>query len=237
MSKVVCRTIIPTAFAGNIFGKGGSVLNEMRDTFKAKISIPNSDGPERNVYVESMDVKDVASCTVALALRIQEDMQKINKSLGVDDIELRMLLHTSQAGHVIGHKGDNISALRKETDCKIKLHSLKCPMSTDRICQISGKVANVTDCLDKILADLTTTPLEGNVIQYDANMFNEREEYGGFKSWIIESATGKVMRRPPGDRDRYNDRYNDRGDRRYDDRRDRDDGGERRPRGYDRGLG
>ena len=86
MSKVVCRIIIPTAFAGNIFGKKGSVLNEMRDTFNAKISIPNSDGPERNVYVESATAPDVASCTVALTLRMQDDMQKINRSLGPDDI-------------------------------------------------------------------------------------------------------------------------------------------------------
>ena len=62
------------------------------------------------------------------------------------DCEVRILVHQSQVGSIIGRAGGKIKELRDITGTNIRVYSQCCPMSTDRVIQITGTnylIANV----------------------------------------------------------------------------------------------
>ena len=69
------------------------------------------------------------------------------------DCELRLLIHQSLAGGIIGVKGAKIKELRENTQTTIKLFQECCPHSTDRVVLIGGKPDRVVECI-KIILDL-----------------------------------------------------------------------------------
>ena len=54
------------------------------------------------------------------------------------DCEVRILVHQSQVGSIIGRAGGKIKELRDITGTNIRVYSQCCPMSTDRVIQITG---------------------------------------------------------------------------------------------------
>ena len=54
------------------------------------------------------------------------------------DCEVRILVHQSQVGSIIGRAGSKIKELRDVTGTNIRVYSQCCPMSTDRVIQITG---------------------------------------------------------------------------------------------------
>lgn len=82
-----------------------------------------------------------------------------NRDEGVD---LRLLVHQSQAGCIIGRGGYKIKELREVRFCHaslkfqqsglqtLKVYQMLCPNSTDRVIQLVGDVDKVIDCLQSI---------------------------------------------------------------------------------------
>lgn len=65
--------------------------------------------------------------------------------------EIRMLVHSSQAGGIIGRAGHRINELRKSTGAEIKVYAEKCPMSTDRVVAVSGDRDTVVGAVREIM--------------------------------------------------------------------------------------
>ena len=61
------------------------------------------------------------------------------------DCEVRILVHQSQVGSIIGRAGGKIKELRDITGTNIRVYSQCCPMSTDRVIQITG--TNPRQCM------------------------------------------------------------------------------------------
>jgi len=72
------------------------------------------------------------------------------------DLTMKMLIHQSQAGCVIGKAGNQLKEFRKEFDVDIKVFASCCPMSTERIVQAIGKTAGVTKCVIAVCKLLTS---------------------------------------------------------------------------------
>ena len=78
---------------------------------------------------------------------------------GPQDMEVRLLIHQSQAGGVIGKSGQRIKEIREATNAQIKVFAQCCPLSTDRVVQISGKIDQIADTVEQVLAtDAEFTP-------------------------------------------------------------------------------
>ncbi|XP_046688619.1 heterogeneous nuclear ribonucleoprotein K homolog, partial [Homalodisca vitripennis] len=56
---------------------------------------------------------------------------------------IRMLVHQSQAGCIIGKGGLKVKELREKTGARIKIYTNCCPDSTDRVVQITGRGNNL----------------------------------------------------------------------------------------------
>ena len=180
--KVVCRLLIPTRLAGALIGKRGETVNRMRMEFNCEISIPTSTTSERTLRVMSSEHKSVVSCIKAILDEIGEDLRRSGRVMEEEQTELRLLMHTSHAGYVIGQGGKNIKQLRTDTNCRIIINTEHCPYSTDRVCQISGTAEDVMSCVDKVLIMVDETPIKGEKSRYNANFANDKVDYGGYKS-------------------------------------------------------
>ncbi|OON16984.1 KH domain protein [Opisthorchis viverrini] len=160
-----------------------------RYMYSVKVMIPDSNGPER-VLVLDGDLGSVLEIFVENLERMQN-----NRDEGVD---LRLLVHQSQAGCIIGRGGYKIKELREQSGLQtLKVYQMLCPGSTDRVIQLVGDLDKVVDCLQAIAELLEGAPPKGSRQNYDARDADESiaADYGGWGVGNQNAALGLVQRR------------------------------------------
>lgn len=118
------------------------------------------------------------------------------------DCEMRLLVHQSQAGCIIGRAGFKIKELRERTGAQIKVYSQCCPESTERVVAIGGKPKIVVDCIETIHDLLQTAPPKGPNQPYDPLYWDEFmvPDYGGYSASEGGRGKGGPRGAPPGGR-------------------------------------
>ncbi|XP_006610127.2 heterogeneous nuclear ribonucleoprotein K-like [Apis dorsata] len=162
------RLLIPSKVAGSIIGKGGQNITKLRSQYKASIIVPDCPGPERVLTISS-DLPTVLQVLNEVVPNLEEvsvatrrgSHGKRNDSIngsrhGSDEIDVRMLVHQSQAGCIIGKGGLKIKELREKTGARIKIYSHCCPHSTDRLISICGKPTTCIECIRELIATIKT---------------------------------------------------------------------------------
>jgi len=177
------RLLMASKASGAIIGKSGANIKRLREAFKAGVTIPDCNGPERILTVTA-ELGTALEVLLDILPRTLEGPAGSNVPADptTADVEARLLIHQSQAGPVIGRSGSKIKDLREETKTNIKVFSQCCPGSSDRVVQISGKVEAVVDTIQRVLELGTESGIKGTVQPYDPFNFNEfgANEYGGF---------------------------------------------------------
>jgi len=190
--RVELRVLLQSKNAGAIIGKGGTNIKRLRTDFKASVTVPDSNGPER-VLTVSAELGTVLEVLLDVIPSLEDggDLQYKNKH-GEFDCETRMIVHQSQAGCIIGRAGFKVKELREKTGAGIKVYSTCCPNSTDRIVGITGKRKVVVGCVEEIIELLQSAPPKGPIQPYDPSFFDEfaAPEYGGFISSESRSSKG-----------------------------------------------
>ncbi|XP_072570123.1 heterogeneous nuclear ribonucleoprotein K isoform X5 [Paramormyrops kingsleyae] len=173
---VELRVLLQSKNAGAVIGKGGKNIKALRTDHNASVSVPDSSGPERILSV-SADIETVGE----ILLKIIPTLEEYQHYNGIDfDCELRLLIHQSLAGGIIGVKGAKIKELRENTQTTIKLFQECCPHSTDRVVLVGGKPDRVVECIKVILELISEAPIKGRAQPYDPNFYDETYDYGGF---------------------------------------------------------
>ncbi|XP_018365433.1 PREDICTED: uncharacterized protein LOC108762770 [Trachymyrmex cornetzi] len=145
------RLLIPSKVAGSIIGKGGQNITKLRSQYKASIIVPDCPGPERVLTISS-DLPTVLQVLNEVVPNLEENGSRH----GSDEIDVRMLVHQSQAGCIIGKAGLKIKELREKTGARIKIYSNTCPRSTDRLISICGKPTTCIECIRELIATIKT---------------------------------------------------------------------------------
>merc|ERR1719229_1034350 len=200
--RVELRFLITSKIAGVIIGRGGQSIKKLREDYAARISIPDSTGPERVMALEG-ELGTLMAMLSELLPRMEEasnhrggpgnedpnsggmGLPGDGYEMGESGVDLRMLVHQSQVGCIIGRGGFNIRELREKLPLKLlKVHPSVCPSSTDRVVQMVGPVEVVLQCTQKLTEMLETAPPKGPRNNYNARSFNEytAPEYGGYQS-------------------------------------------------------
>ncbi|XP_033507887.1 heterogeneous nuclear ribonucleoprotein K isoform X3 [Epinephelus lanceolatus] len=188
---VELRILLQSKNAGAVIGKGGKNIKALRTDYNASVSVPDSSGPERILSI-SADIETVGE----ILLKIIPTLEEYQQYNGMDfDCELRLLIHQSLAGSIIGVKGAKIKELRENTKTSIKLFQECCPQSTDRVVLVGGKTERVVECIKTMLELIAEAPIKGRAQPYDPNFYDETYEYGGFTVMFEERGGG---RRPMG---------------------------------------
>ncbi|XP_035247694.1 heterogeneous nuclear ribonucleoprotein K-like [Anguilla rostrata] len=186
---VELRILLQSKNAGAVIGKGGKNIKALRTDYSASVSVPDSSGPERILSV-SADIETIGD----ILLKIIPTLEEYQHYSGIDfDCELRLLIHQSLAGSIIGVKGAKIKELRENTQTTIKLFQECCPQSTDRVVLVGGKPERVVECIKVILELISEAPIKGRAQPYDPNFYDETYDYGGFTMMYEERG-----RRPMG---------------------------------------
>ncbi|XP_071446447.1 heterogeneous nuclear ribonucleoprotein K isoform X1 [Hetaerina americana] len=174
------RILIPSKVAGSVIGKGGHNITKLRTEYKASITVPDCPGPERILTICS-DL-DTALQVVTEVIPCLEDIPSRSGSPEDDEVDIRLLVHQSQAGCIIGKSGFKIKELREKTGARIKIYTNCCPQSTDRVVQISGRPSTCIDCIREIVTLVKNSPIKGLNNAYDPHNFDDfyAHEYGGY---------------------------------------------------------
>ncbi|NWR71782.1 HNRPK protein, partial [Centropus unirufus] len=176
---VELRILLQSKNAGAVIGKGGKNIKALRTDYNASVSVPDSSGPERYKALNSPMYFRTSRFIFLFSLYACEFQYQHYK--GSDfDCELRLLIHQSLAGGIIGVKGAKIKELRENTQTTIKLFQECCPHSTDRVVLIGGKPDRVVECIKIILDLISESPIKGRAQPYDPNFYDETYDYGGF---------------------------------------------------------
>nr|XP_020458019.1 heterogeneous nuclear ribonucleoprotein K isoform X2 [Monopterus albus] len=186
---VELRILLQSKNAGAVIGKGGKNIKALRTDYNASVSVPDSSGPERILSI-SADIETVGE----ILLKIIPTLEEYQQYNGMDfDCELRLLIHQSLAGSIIGVKGAKIKELRENTKTSIKLFQECCPQSTDRVVLVGGKTERVVECIKTMLELIAEAPIKGRAQPYDPNFYDETYEYGGFTMMFEERGNSRRL--------------------------------------------
>ncbi|KAJ6809479.1 KH domain-containing protein-like [Iris pallida] len=175
---VVYRILCPGGIIGSIIGKGGKVINSLRQETRAKIKVVDPfPGAEKRIITIYCHVKDKDSvdvdeddseplCTAQDALlKVHQTIVNALANNGDEDSdskrkeEAEILVPASQASNIIGKAGAIIKRLRAKTRANIRVspkdpsnvtHSLA--MSFDNFVQITGDTEAVKRALFAVSA-------------------------------------------------------------------------------------
>ncbi|XP_022938745.1 KH domain-containing protein HEN4-like [Cucurbita moschata] len=156
------RLICPTENIGGVIGKGGAVINQIRQETKAAIKVDSSATEEDDclINISSKEFfEDSYSPTLEAALRLQPRCsEKVERDSGIISFTTRLLVPTSRIGCLIGKGGAIITELRRLTKANIRILSKenlpKVALEDDEMVQISGDLDVAKEALVHIVTRL-----------------------------------------------------------------------------------
>jgi heterogeneous nuclear ribonucleoprotein K len=150
----------------------------MKIKYKSSVTVPDCPGPERVLSI----VSSIETLGDILRDVIGYIDDRAHNNSSEREVELRLLIHTSHAGGIIGKGGQRIRDLRDQTKAAIKVFSQCCPLSTERVCAIQGSSSVVINAIKTVLDIILASPIKGPVKLYDPYNFDVYAalEYGGY---------------------------------------------------------
>jgi len=179
--KFEMRILVPSKMAGSVIGKGGKNIQKIRTEFEAQIRIPDAPGPERVMAVVAANPEmavNVLQGAIPYMYEISEESYEDKQT----ERELRLLIHQSIVGGIIGKGGQKIKEIRENCGANIKVFSNCAPQSSDRCVQVNGSVDKIVPALQMIFDVVSNTDIKGHENHYDPNNFDAlyASDYGGY---------------------------------------------------------
>ncbi|KAI6181641.1 hypothetical protein M3Y98_00850800 [Aphelenchoides besseyi] len=179
--KYELRLLIPSKASGAIIGRQGSQIQSIREKYNANMQIPDRHTFER-VCTIVVQQERLIECFREILSRLGEELEKYNNKKASGEVEIRMLVHQSHAGAIIGRQGSKIKELREQTGAVLKVFQECCPLSTDRVLLISSQQDKLPDVLGVLIEFIREVPIKGVIKNYDAVNYDARLAYvyGGY---------------------------------------------------------
>ncbi|CAN1162981.1 KH domain-containing protein At4g18375 [Linum perenne] len=119
------RIVCPAGNIGGVIGKGGAIINQIRQESGAGIKVDSSaaDGDECLILISTKEVFDEQfSPTIEAALRLQPRCsEKTERDSGLLSYTTRLLVPTSRIGCLLGKGGAIINEMRQQTKATIRI--------------------------------------------------------------------------------------------------------------------
>ncbi|XVE68169.1 hypothetical protein DITRI_Ditri09bG0047300 [Diplodiscus trichospermus] len=160
------RLVCPTANIGGVIGKGGAIINQIRQESGAVIKVDSSttEGDDCLITISAKEFfEDTYSPTIEAAARLQPRCsEKVERDSGIISFTTRLLVPTSRIGCLIGKGGAIITEMRRITKANIRILSKenlpKVASEDDEMVQIAGDLDVAKEALVQI-----TTRLRANL--------------------------------------------------------------------------
>ncbi|GFY84899.1 RNA-binding KH domain-containing protein [Actinidia rufa] len=156
------RLICPAANIGGVIGKGGTIINQIRQESGAGIKVDSSavGGDDCIISISAKEFfEDTFSPTIEAALRLQPRCsEKVERDSGLVSFTTRLLVPTSRIGCLIGKGGAIITEMRRITKANIRILSKedvpKVAAEDEEMVQISGDPDLAKDALMQVTSRL-----------------------------------------------------------------------------------
>lgn len=166
------RLLMAGKEVGSIIGKGGEIINSIREESGAKIHISDGAVPERIVTVtgpteaifKSFDLISKKLDDEATSGSHKSDSGSSSSKTGT--VTLRLIVPASQCGSLIGKGGSKIKEIREVTGASVVVASEMLPNSTERTVTVSGSKSAISQCIYQICCIMLEFPPKGATIPY-----------------------------------------------------------------------
>ncbi|XP_057463372.1 RNA-binding KH domain-containing protein RCF3 isoform X2 [Actinidia eriantha] len=156
------RLICPAANIGGVIGKGGTIINQIRQESGAGIKVDSSavGGDDCIISISAKEFfEDAFSPTIEAALRLQPRCsEKVERDSGLVSFTTRLLVPTSRIGCLIGKGGAIITEMRRITKANIRILSKedvpKVAAEDEEMVLISGDPDLAKDALMQVTSRL-----------------------------------------------------------------------------------
>lgn len=156
------RVVCPTANIGGVIGKGGAIINQIRQESGAVIKVDSStsEGDDCLITISAKEFfEDTFSPTIEAAVRLQPRCsEKVERDSGIISFTTRLLVPTSRIGCLIGKGGAIVTEMRRLTKANIRILSKKnlpkVASDDDEMVQISGDLDVAKDALIQVVTRL-----------------------------------------------------------------------------------
>ncbi|KAF7820517.1 KH domain-containing protein HEN4 [Senna tora] len=156
------RLVCPTGNIGGVIGKGGAIINQIRQDSGATIKVDSSstEADDCLIAISTKEFFDETfSPTIEAAVRLQPRCsEKVERDSGIISFTTRLLVPTSRIGCLIGKGGSIITEMRRLTKANIRILSKenlpKIASEDDEMVQISGDLDLAKDALVQVLTRL-----------------------------------------------------------------------------------
>ncbi|XP_059670354.1 KH domain-containing protein HEN4-like [Cornus florida] len=160
------RLVCPTSNIGGVIGKGGSIINQIRQESGAVIKVDSSaaEGDDCIISISAKEVfEDTFSPTIDAALRLQPRCsERVERDSGLISFTTCLLVPSSRIGSLIGKGGAIVNEMRRTTKASIRILSKESlPRVADddeEMVQIAGELDVAKDALMQV-----TTRLRANL--------------------------------------------------------------------------
>ncbi|XP_059449221.1 KH domain-containing protein HEN4 isoform X2 [Corylus avellana] len=156
------RIVCPTGNIGGVIGKGGVIINQIRQESGAVIKVDSSaaEGDDCLITISAKEFfEDSYSPTIEAAVRLQPRCsEKVERDSGVISFTTRLLVPTSRIGCLIGKGGAIVTEMRRVTKANIRILSKenlpKVASEDDEMVQIAGDLDVAKDALMQVVTRL-----------------------------------------------------------------------------------
>lgn len=183
------RLLIPSKMAGSIIGRAGANIKELRSRNDANVRVPDNPGPERIMWVQAKDCETAINVIEQSLPFMFEDASnsksrenQYGEAKSTMTQEVRLLIHESIVGGIIGRGGSTINQIEKESGSKVHAYQTCAPQSSDRCVVVRGRPDQIISALKQIMAFLATREVQGSHNMYDPINFDcfYADVYGGY---------------------------------------------------------
>ena len=173
--NLTLRMLMSGKEVGPIIGKGGEIINSIREEAAAKIHISDGACPERVITVTGpTDAIFKAYSLICKKLEDEDNARSERRGSERDEepnarkegLSLRLVIPASQCGSLIGKGGSKIKEIREVTGCSVQVASDPLPGSTERMVTVTGSRDSVTQCVYHICCVFLESPAKGTTVQY-----------------------------------------------------------------------
>ncbi|CAF4222607.1 unnamed protein product [Rotaria sp. Silwood2] len=165
------RILMTSRDAGAVIGKGGSSIQKLRaDHPRTIIQVPDCASPERVLIIngehdQCFDALQQIIPVLSDSSRLssfnrrrnmntsgtggnsdQNPPNNDNQITGDIPSEIRILVYQIYCGAIIGKGGQHVKELRQTYNLDIKVFSLCCPLSHERVISLRGKIDDIIEC-------------------------------------------------------------------------------------------
>lgn len=186
------RILIASKAAGSIIGKAGANIQKLRTEHNASVRVPDCAGPERVMTIQC-DTPATALAVIDQTIPLMNEDPAQNQG---GNCEIRLLIHQSIVGGIIGRAGFKIKEIRDQSGANIKVNQTCAPQSSDRCVAVQGSPEKIVDATKMIFQVVESTEIKGPDQPYDPNNFDGyyAHEYGGYGSEMDVMGYGGMPR-------------------------------------------